>query len=288
MVRLLREHHATITVETTKCVNVCLLQNSKLLRPNSPVHVNVNYNGLKDMDSFENGEKGTITHTLFGEQSYRQIEAKFDQLFSYPYSSDHWSGTDCSDNKYYSPFDKGTTSKTLWNFGQTSAGGIEPIEYKKMSHSNSSDHWICIDCVDDKYYTPVESDAGSSSGEIFNGLLLIAVLFATITFSAGLHPPGSSSSSMPTEEVYLNFTCLFMFFNSLGYFISMAMIILLLQNYPLKPWPTLGVVPLLGSYICSVMAILPNQGHEVLILASSIALFAAAWMCRLGPGTLYV
>ncbi|KAI7979872.1 Ankyrin repeat-containing protein BDA1 [Camellia lanceoleosa] len=125
--------------------------------------------------------------------------------------------------------------------------------------------------------------------EAFNGILLItATLLTTITYHAGFSiratvansKEGYTYSYNPNGTLQLkkqgsSLTRLFILFNSSGFISSVALVIFLLHEFPMKPWPQISVSALFGAYMCSIMAVSPNEAFALLLLATPFLLLAA-------------
>ncbi|XP_059625300.1 uncharacterized protein LOC132268475 [Cornus florida] len=118
-------------------------------------------------------------------------------------------------------------------------------------------------------------------------LLLMAALVAKITYQAAF----SFSVGALKEGYAYNYAAngilqlkkrdsianrSFMLFNSSGFVASVAVIISLLHEFPLKPWPQISASTLFGSYMCLVMATSPRDAFVLLFLAIPLITLAAA------------
>ncbi|CAK9188041.1 unnamed protein product [Ilex paraguariensis] len=119
-------------------------------------------------------------------------------------------------------------------------------------------------------------------------LLLMATMVTTITYQAALHSPDgtfkahysynytSNGSTLPLKKQESIITQSFLLFNSIGFVGSLAVVIFLLHEFPLKPWPQITVSMLFGSYMCCIMSISPNEAWFLLFFAIPFLLLAAA------------
>ncbi|XP_028093358.1 serine/threonine-protein kinase TNNI3K-like [Camellia sinensis] len=114
-----------------------------------------------------------------------------------------------------------------------------------------------FNCGDDNYSQPPPHMSTIMSilkfrRETYNAVLLVtATLLTTITF--------------------------------LGFTSSGALVIFLLHEFPLKPWPQISVLAMFGAYMCSIMAVSPNEAWAMLWLAIPFLLLAAGGkFCGLG------
>ncbi|GMP24672.1 hypothetical protein CsSME_00001858 [Camellia sinensis var. sinensis] len=63
-----------------------------------------------------------------------------------------------------------------------------------------------------------------------------------------------------------------MLLNSMVFIASVGIIIFLLHEFPLKPWPHISILALFGSYMFSLKAISPNEGPALFFLSIPILL----------------
>ncbi|XP_028079430.1 ankyrin repeat-containing protein BDA1-like [Camellia sinensis] len=106
--------------------------------------------------------------------------------------------------------------------------------------------------------------------DAYNIMLLAAVVVATMTFYTALCRLDTLQQNIIIP------TGLFIFFNSAGFFTSIAMIIYLTDDQPMKLWLLISLSSLLGSYTCLITKISPNVPLNLLFLASPALLLAAA------------
>ncbi|KAI8031501.1 Ankyrin repeat-containing protein BDA1 [Camellia lanceoleosa] len=106
--------------------------------------------------------------------------------------------------------------------------------------------------------------------DAYNIMLLAAVVVATMTFYTALCRLDTLQQNIIIP------TGLFIFFNSAGFFTSIAMIIYLTDEQPMKLWLLISLSSLLGSYTCLITKISPNVPLNLLCLASPALLLAAA------------
>ncbi|XP_059627813.1 ankyrin repeat-containing protein BDA1-like [Cornus florida] len=117
-------------------------------------------------------------------------------------------------------------------------------------------------------------------------LLMTATLVATITFQAVLsHPVGTlkqgytynydpnGTLQMKKQDSILAGS--FILFNTIGFVASLSIIIFLLYEFPLKPWPQISVSTLFGSYACVITEISAAEALPLLALSIPVLLFAA-------------
>ncbi|KAL3524109.1 hypothetical protein ACH5RR_016943 [Cinchona calisaya] len=101
-------------------------------------------------------------------------------------------------------------------------------------------------------------------------VLLISAVTAMTTFYAALHPPRSilkdaysyelnQSSIFQFQSQNSILTASFIFLNSIVFFSSIAMIMYLTNEFPMRNWLMISICSLLGSYTCSIMALSTNK-----------------------------
>ncbi|XP_059627822.1 uncharacterized protein LOC132270659 [Cornus florida] len=118
-------------------------------------------------------------------------------------------------------------------------------------------------------------------------LLLMSALVATMTYRAAFslrggtlkdgysyHYAANDTIQLKKQDSVVNRS--FILFNSTGFVASVAVIIFLLHDFPLKPWPQISVSTMFGSYMCLIMAISPQEAFPVLVVAIPFLLLAAA------------
>ncbi|CAL5361944.1 unnamed protein product [Camellia sinensis] len=108
-----------------------------------------------------------------------------------------------------------------------------------------------------------------------NVLLLIATLFATITFQVPFHLLGSTSKDGYIHDSIMS--RLLMLLNSMVFITSVGIIIFLLHEFSLKPWPHISISALFGSYMLSLKAVSPNEGPALFFISIPILLVG---ICR--------
>ncbi|KAG8648968.1 uncharacterized protein LOC110620344 [Manihot esculenta] len=74
---------------------------------------------------------------------------------------------------------------------------------------------------------------------------------------------------------------LLLYFNSIIFFASMALITILMHKLPILPWLLISVSSKIGAYMCAVIANSPPDVVPVLFIGSSI--FAAAFLHCVAP-----
>ncbi|KAK2662072.1 hypothetical protein Ddye_000646 [Dipteronia dyeriana] len=128
-----------------------------------------------------------------------------------------------------------------------------------------------------------------SPGETRNALLVIAVLVSTATFQVGVNPPGgvwqdnyiperSNSSSSKGHNAGISIWGsmdaiafgLFMFFNSVGFTLSLHMINMLTIKFPLQFELQICMAAMFATYGIAVASIAPDSLRLLVILVTSI------------------
>ncbi|XP_062153418.1 ankyrin repeat-containing protein BDA1-like [Alnus glutinosa] len=105
-----------------------------------------------------------------------------------------------------------------------------------------------------------------SSSQTQNALLVVAVLIASMTYQAILSPPLGVYNGDDYSQANLSFNLReflpFMIPNSIGFFVSLAVIILVMDDFPLRALLGIAVRCLAASYICGLLLIGPTSVHD--------------------------
>ncbi|KAL9422000.1 hypothetical protein AB3S75_034301 [Citrus x aurantiifolia] len=122
-----------------------------------------------------------------------------------------------------------------------------------------------------------------SPGETRSSLLVVAALVATTTFQFGVNPPGGAwqDNSIPTSKTHIAGESiwgstntiafrLYMFFNSLGFKLSLQMINILTTKFPLQFELQLCFLAMNFTYDTAVISIAPDGVKLFVILTISI------------------
>nr|GMD19741.1 serine/threonine-protein kinase TNNI3K-like [Ipomoea batatas] len=109
-----------------------------------------------------------------------------------------------------------------------------------------------------------------------NLMLVLAMLTAAATFSAACAFAGAVSKD--SETAGRDFSSLagpFVLLNSTGFIASVAVIMSVLNEVPLKPWPQISVCCWFGSYMCLMMKVSPHEALLLLCVSVPLLLLAA-------------
>ncbi|KAJ9181041.1 hypothetical protein P3X46_009214 [Hevea brasiliensis] len=117
-------------------------------------------------------------------------------------------------------------------------------------------------------------------------LLIVSTVLAAVTLLGAFQPPGAyQPPSFPRVKDLSNnpsrMMRLFLFFNSIVFFTSMALITFLLHNLPILPWLLISVSSTIGAYMCAIIANSPPDVVPVLLIGTSI--FLAAFLHCVAP-----
>ncbi|XP_015577844.2 uncharacterized protein LOC8289650 [Ricinus communis] len=124
------------------------------------------------------------------------------------------------------------------------------------------------------------------SSDAYHALLLVATLLATINFHAALNPPGgeegcryksSINSILQIEKENIYLCHLFIMLNSITFFTSIALVVIITQDFPLKRWLFILLSCMIGSYMCILMAVSPYGAmNRTLLMLGSLFLLTAS------------
>nr|GMD35134.1 Pre-mRNA-splicing factor like [Ipomoea batatas] len=109
-----------------------------------------------------------------------------------------------------------------------------------------------------------------------NLMLVLAMLTAAATFSAACAFAGAVSKD--SETAGRDFSSLagpFVLLNSTGFIASVVVIMSVLNEVPLKPWPQISVCCWFGSYMCLMMKVSPHEALLLLCVSVPLLLLAA-------------
>ena len=113
-----------------------------------------------------------------------------------------------------------------------------------------------------RYWKRLANEVKKSPSQTQNALLVVAVLIATITYQNMLTPPngfheGEDHIAANISENLQEFLP-FMIPNSIGFFASLAVIILVMDGFPLKALVGIAVRCMAASYVCGLLLIGPT------------------------------
>ena len=110
-----------------------------------------------------------------------------------------------------------------------------------------------------RFWNRFAKEVKNSPSQTQNALLVVAVLIATITYQAILSPPDGVYSGDSVSYAYiaadLRQFIPFIVPNSIGFFVSHEVIILVMDEFPLKGFLALAVECLTAGYLCRLFMI---------------------------------
>jgi hypothetical protein len=142
-----------------------------------------------------------------------------------------------------------------------------------------------------RYWKKLANEVKKSPSQTQNALLVVAVLIATITYQTILNPPngfyyGEDHIAANISENLQEFLP-FMVPNSIGFFASLAVIILVMDGFPLKALLGIAVRCMAASYVCGLLLIGPTgiNGSHLAMTVIGIMVFLdfirfAYWLVR--------
>ncbi|WCJ25915.1 Ankyrin repeat family protein [Euphorbia peplus] len=116
-----------------------------------------------------------------------------------------------------------------------------------------------------KYYRTLVTEVKKSSSETRNALMIVSTLIATVTFQPILNPPGGIYVDEEKFESYANIAdnpidfFVFMVPNTIGFFASLAVIIMMIHKFPLSSLLGLAARCMAASYIAGFLLIGPTS-----------------------------
>lgn len=166
-------------------------------------------------------------------------------------------------------------------------------------HTESTSAWKIFRYIESHWLKYFRFKMGRDApNDVRNALLVVAVLITTATYQAGLSPPGGvwQDNTKPNDDNCKIATTLFAedskehqtpgkvimghkkfllfaFFNSAGFYTSLAMIFILTIGFPTRELLHFSLVSLLVTYISSMATISPKRGPNrrfVLLLLLSL------------------
>ncbi|MBA0825912.1 hypothetical protein Goarm_010819, partial [Gossypium armourianum] len=142
-------------------------------------------------------------------------------------------------------------------------------------------------------------EVAESSTDTQNALMVVAVLIATVTYQAVLSPPSGfweadkrksqtvttvqKRTMNPGEAVMASdpeIFAVFIVFNAIGFFASLAMISLLTSGFPLRAGLRLAILSMTATYVIAVIYMGPTKMREVYIVVILMGLLFLAESIR--------
>ncbi|XWS28761.1 hypothetical protein CRYUN_Cryun25bG0099000 [Craigia yunnanensis] len=154
-----------------------------------------------------------------------------------------------------------------------------------------------------KIWSTLTQEIENSTPEIRNALMVVAVLIATVTYQSVLSPPGGYREFNTNEDpdpVHSNGIAIIasdalmflfvIFFSSIGFFLSVAIILMLTSKFPLKLLLRIAVLAVSADFICTILYIAPIEFSTIytltmvmFVLVGIHLLYFVSWMlsrCR--------
>ncbi|XP_042505543.1 ankyrin repeat-containing protein BDA1-like [Macadamia integrifolia] len=142
-------------------------------------------------------------------------------------------------------------------------------------------------------------EIGEASNEKQSGLMVVAVLIATVTYQAILSPPSGFTGNEVSSWSQINAIlrkgsairqavmardpevfAIFTLFNTIGFFASMGMICLLTIGFPLRAGLRLAMVSMTATYICAVFYIAPTRVKTLFTVVTLVGIFVLFELVR--------
>jgi hypothetical protein len=137
-----------------------------------------------------------------------------------------------------------------------------------------------------KPWKTLAKEVKNSSLENQSALLVVAVLIATMTYQAVLTPPKESPGRRASAPAYLSHHLpefiAFMVPNSIGFFSSLAVILLVMDEFPLKSLMEISVRCLAASYVSMLFLIAPTGSEATRLLLAVIGIIVVVDFVRFG------
>ncbi|KAG8485436.1 hypothetical protein CXB51_021070 [Gossypium anomalum] len=184
------------------------------------------------------------------------------------------------------------------------AGGVtaqeitrDPAYFRTQTEPTNTTHIVQSACSWN-LWKELMKEVAESSTETQNALMVVAVLIASVTYQAILSPPsgfldGDKRNSqtvtvqkrtmMPGEAVMADdpeVFAVFIMFNAIGFFASLAMISLLTSGFPLRAGLRLAIISMTGTYVIAVIYMGPTKMREVYIVVIFMGLLFVAELVR--------
>jgi hypothetical protein len=117
-----------------------------------------------------------------------------------------------------------------------------------------------------RYWKMLANEVKKSPSPTQSALLVVAVLIATVTYQAVLNPPEgyfTDPEHFDTLGAVIAYSLLefipFIVPNSIGFFVSLAVIVLVMDEFPLKALLGIAVRCMAASYLCGLFLIGPTS-----------------------------
>ncbi|XP_059450799.1 uncharacterized protein LOC132181565 [Corylus avellana] len=114
-----------------------------------------------------------------------------------------------------------------------------------------------------RFWKTLAKEVKNSSSQTQNALLVLAVLIATITYQSLLSPPAGLYNGDDFSAANISFNLReflpFMVPNSVGFFVSLAVIILVMDGFPLKALLGIAVRCMAAGHLCRLFMIGPTS-----------------------------
>ncbi|CAL5363219.1 unnamed protein product [Camellia sinensis] len=147
---------------------------------------------------------------------------------------------------------------------------------QKIKHSDDYSHGGLSNDSRELTTQKMKHNDDYSHRGLSNGLSEISpTLFATITSQVPCHLLGSTSKEGYIQDSIMSHSL--MLLNSMVFIASVGIIVFLLHEFPLKPWPHISISALFGSYMFSLKAVSANEGPALFFMSIPILLVG---ICR--------
>ncbi|KAG4132977.1 hypothetical protein ERO13_D08G066500v2 [Gossypium hirsutum] len=173
----------------------------------------------------------------------------------------------------------------------------DPAYFRTQTEPINTAHMVQSACSWN-LWKELMKEVAESSTETQNALMVVAVLIASVTYQAILSPPSGFWDSdklnsqtvtvqkrtmMPGEAVMADdpeVFAVFIVFNAIGFFASLAMISLLTSGFPLRAGLRLAIISMTGTYVIAVIYMGPTKMREVYIVVIFMGLLFVAELVR--------
>ncbi|XP_022754102.1 ankyrin repeat-containing protein BDA1-like [Durio zibethinus] len=130
-----------------------------------------------------------------------------------------------------------------------------------------------------KMWSTLSQEIENSKPEMQNALMVVAVLIATVTYQSVLSPPGgyrqfdSKEDPNPVHSsgiaIIASDAIMFLFvifFSSIGFFVSVVIILMLTREFPLKLLLRVAVLAVSADFVCTIVYIAPIEFNVIYIV----------------------